>query len=166
MNNFALRTFIYFLVVLSFFSFLNNHILLAQPTFSFKIPLGQPTLPFPRDVAVDSIGNIYVISASSNDIVKLSPAGDEILRIGSFGSADAQFSIPQGVTVDSSDNIIVSDTGNNRIQVFNSAGVHQLSFGSFGSADGQLNNPQKVTVDSLDNIIVADSANNRIQGPM
>jgi DNA-binding beta-propeller fold protein YncE len=125
-------------------------------TFSFKIPIGEPTLTSPVDVAVDSIGNIYVTSTQNSQVVKFSPAGVELMRIGSFGSADGQFINPFGVAVDSLDNIIVSDLGNNRIQVFNSARVHQLSFGSSGIADGQFNGPRGVAVDSSDNIIVVD----------
>ncbi|MGB7291285.1 MAG: hypothetical protein WBD99_03850 [Thermodesulfobacteriota bacterium] len=86
----------------------------------------------PFDVAVDSSGNIYAVYEDSNQVAKFSPAGVELMRIGSPGSANGQFNMPNGVAVDSSGNIIVADTHNKRIQVFNSAGVHKLTFRSPG----------------------------------
>jgi DNA-binding beta-propeller fold protein YncE len=117
----------------------------------------------PFDVAVDSNGNIYVVYDSTNQVAKLSPAGAELMGIGSPGAEDGQFSSPKGVGVDRSGNIIVADTGNDRIQVFNSAGAHQLSFGHRGDTNDQFNSPEGVGVDRSDNIIVADTGNSRIQ---
>ncbi len=55
-------------------------------TFSFKIPLSELTLGKPTSTAVDSTGNIYVASRSTHQIVKLSSAGVELIRIGSGGA--------------------------------------------------------------------------------
>ncbi len=110
-------SFLSFISLLAFVSFFSSVSVKAQ-TFSFKIPLGEPTLSMPAGTAVDSTENIYVVSQSTHQIVKLSSAGVELMKIGSFGSADGQFNSPRGVAVDSSGNIIVADSNNNRIQVF------------------------------------------------
>jgi sugar lactone lactonase YvrE len=73
-------------------------------------------------VAVDGIGNLYVIS-SNNKILKITSEGDvtTLAGSGSNGSADgvgtlASFSYPKGVAVDINGNVYVADTNNAKIR--------------------------------------------------
>lgn len=81
-----------------------------------------------------------------------------VLKWGSTGSDNGQFSSPSGIAVDSAGNIYVADTGNNRIQKFNSSGTYLTSWRN----PPGLNQPQDVAVDNAGNIIVSDSVNNRV----
>ena len=78
---------------------------------------------FPRGVAVDGAGSVYVAD-SDNDTIRKVTGGGMVMTIGGsagvIGEADgigssASFAEPSGVAVDSSGRIYVADTGNNRI---------------------------------------------------
>ncbi len=117
----------------------------------------------PRDIAVDSSGNVFVVDRFRRLIQKFDSNGGFITKWGSNGSGDGQFSYPYGVGVDSSGNVYVADTFNDRIQKFDSNGVFLTKWGSSGTEEGQFNGPRRVAIDSDENIYVADAGNDRIQ---
>ncbi|MBB30515.1 MAG: hypothetical protein CME25_16610 [Gemmatimonadetes bacterium] len=70
---------------------------------------GPDDIDTPRDIAIDAVGNIYVIHGD--------PASDAIMRISSDGveTTVAGFNMPQGVEVDAAGNVYVADEGNKTI---------------------------------------------------
>jgi transcriptional regulator with XRE-family HTH domain len=68
------------------------------------------------DVAVDRLGNVYVVDDANDYVVEFSSGG--VLRgvWGYGGSQPGQFSNPSGVAVDRQGTVYVADTGNSRIQ--------------------------------------------------
>jgi secreted PhoX family phosphatase len=118
---------------------------------------------YPKGVAVDGSGNVYVADYNNDTIRKVTPAGVVTTLAGSpgvIGSADgtgsaAQFNSPQGVAVDGSGNVYVADSGNSTIRKVTPAGVVTTLAGSAGvngSADGtgsaaRFNSPAGVAVD-------------------
>ena len=104
---------------------------------AFQATIGSPgtgtgQFSFPRGIALDTSGNIFVADTFNNRIQKFNSAGIHQLTIGSMGSADGQLENPGGVAVDSSGNIWVADSGNVRIQKFGPTGNHLLTIASFG----------------------------------
>ena len=86
-----------------------------------------------------------------------------VLKWGSSGSGDGQFSGPVGVAVGASGNVYVADTANFRIQKFDSNGNFISKWGVFGGGDGEFYYPYAVATDASGNVYVADAFNYRIQ---
>lgn len=79
----------------------------------------------PRDVVLDSEGNMYIVDYSNNRIQKLSPGGEYISTIGREGQGPGDLSRPYSIDIDSDDNLYVLDSRNRRIQIFNTKGEVQ-----------------------------------------
>src|SRR5439155_1385320 len=134
---------------------------------------------FPRDVATDGTGNVYVAELSNNTVRKITPAAVVTTlagTAGSVGSADgtgaaASFNFPSGVATDSAGNVYVADTSNNTIRKITPAGVVTTLAGTAGTtgstdatgAAASFNFPQGVATDSAGNVYVADTLNNTIR---
>ncbi len=137
-------------------------------TYSFDFKWGRfgngdGEFQFPRGVAVDDAGNVYVADRNNDRIQKFDSSGSYLTQWGGPGSGDGQFDLPSGVAVDFAGNVYVADFNNNRVQKFDSSGTHITQWGTNGSGDGQFSAPLGVAVDAAGNVYVADSGNDRIQ---
>jgi hypothetical protein len=138
---------------------------------------GQPT-----DVAVDSLGNLFVVDKDYATIRMITPAGVVSTfaglpgNIGSDDGAgnDARFRYPQGIAVDLNNNLYVADTDNGTIRKITPSGVVTTIAGQppVGQddrfADGtnntaRFNQPRDLAVDNAGNIYVTDTDNNAIR---
>ena len=134
---------------------------------------------YPTGVAVDSIGNVYVVDNYYHTIRKIAP-GNIVTTFaglaGVLGSADgtgsaARFFYPYGVAVDSAGNVYVADTDNATIRKITPDRVVTTLAGLAGRAGGvdgtgsaaRFYYPHGVTVDSAGNVYVADYENYTIR---
>ena len=144
-------------------------------------PAIQATLYYPRGVAVDSTGNLYIADTRNNRIRKIDSTGTITTIAGTGFGGDggpanqASISSPRGVAVDGGGNLYIADTENNRIRKVDSTGtittIAGTGTGRFGrfSGDGGpavqawLYNPRGVAVDGGGNVYIADTFNQRIR---
>ena len=140
---------------------------------------------FPRGVAVDTNGNVYVADSENHTIRMVTPVGVVTTLAGlagSNGSTDgtgsvARFNYPQSVAVDSAGNVYVADSGNSTIRMVTPGGVMAPGgvvttlagqAGSLGSNDGPGSAARffyafGVAVDSAGDVYVGDYANHTIR---
>lgn len=87
-----------------------------------------------------------------------------LLKWGTSGTGNGQFSAPHNTDLDSAGNVYVTDSLNDRIQKFTSAGVYVTQWGASGSGNGQFHEPRGMAFNAGgDTLYVADGFNNRIQ---
>ena len=112
----------------------------------------------PKDVAVDSHGNVFIVDTNNNRIQKFTNSGMYILQWGVEGNQTSQFDKPVAIAIDSEDKIYVADRNNNRIQKFDTSGNFILMWGSSGleNNNGMFNNLASITVGPQNKIYVSD----------
>jgi ribosomal protein L7/L12/outer membrane protein assembly factor BamB len=87
-----------------------------------------------NDIAVDGLGNIYLIGDDTSTIYKYAPDGQLLARFGSEGDEPGQFRSPETIAVDGQGRIYVSDFKG--IQVFATDGRYLGKFNVQGFAYG------------------------------
>jgi ribosomal protein L7/L12/sugar lactone lactonase YvrE len=87
-----------------------------------------------NDIAVDGVGNLYLIGDDTSTIYKYAPDGQLLARFGSEGDEPGQFRAPSTIAVDGQGRIYVSDFKG--IQVFATDGRYLGQFGVQGFAYG------------------------------
>lgn len=153
--------------------------------FVWALPMG--TLSYPKHLAVDKQGVIFVPDTGHDRMQKIDSNGNLLMTWGSTGSAEGQFifvcpgqckpacpPLPEGwprcyhmpsggVAVDEQGNVFVSDF-NSRIQKFDANGNFLTQWGSRGKGEGQfLSSPDGLAVDKAGNVYAADGYNHRVQ---
>jgi parallel beta-helix repeat protein len=108
---------------------------------------GTGQFKYPKGLAVDSAGNLYVADKSNHRIQKFDNSGAFLAQWGSYGTGNGQFNEPIAVAVDPSGNVYVAD-GAERIQKFDNQGNFLLGWGGNGSADSQFREIQALALDA------------------
>jgi sugar lactone lactonase YvrE len=129
-------------------------------------PATSATLNGPNDVAVDSVGNIYIADSYNGLVRKVVPSG--IITTVAGGGIAGILSNPSGLALDPAGNLYVADTGHNMIQFVSSGTITAVAGnGGYGySGDGgpalsaELAQPTGIRLDPAGDIYIADSANN------
>jgi uncharacterized protein (TIGR03437 family) len=148
-------------------------------SFGDNGPATSAQFTYPWEVAVDSVGNLYIADPDSNRIRKVSNGViTTVAGNGNQGSSgdngpatSAQLNSPAGVAVDSAGNLYIGDTLNNRIRKVSNGvittvagnGTPGFSGDNGPATSAQLNQLYGVAVDSAGNLYVADTLNNRIR---
>ncbi len=124
---------------------------------------GNGQLEAPRELAVDSAGNIWVTDTGNNRVEEYTEKGAFIKAVGSLGTGNGQFKEPKGITIDAKGNVWVVDAENARIEELNAKGEYETQFGTEGTEHGQFRDPWGILVNSHEEVFVSDSGNSRIQ---
>ena len=146
-------------------------------------PAIQATLYYPRGVAVDSTGNLYIADTYNHRIRRVDLSGTITTIAGTgersgFFSGDgrpavqAEFFGPVDVAVDSAGNVYIADSNNNRIRKVDSTGTITTIAGTGERGDrgdggpaveARITEPSGVALDSAGDLYIADAGNNRIR---
>ena len=138
---------------------------------------------FPKGVAVDSLGNVYVVDSNNYTIRMVTPKGNVTTiagQAGVAGSADgagsaARFDFPIGIALAGDNILYVADGVDNTIRKIVLAPGALALVSTFAGTPGDSGNvdatgsaarftaPAGVAVDSLGNVFVADSLNQTIR---
>lgn len=138
-------------------------------------------LTFPRGVALDEQGNLYIADTIDNRIRKVDHSTRVITTVAGTGkpgfSGDggppegAELNAPQGLAVARDGTLYISDTGNQRIRrirdgvISTVAGNGSEGYGGDGKAgtSAELDVPLGLALDSHGNLYIADSGNDRVR---
>ena len=143
-------------------------------------PAVNARLNFPRSVAVDAAGDVFIADSGNNRVRLVTPnglittlAGNGLPGFsGDNGPAiSATVGNPSGIAVDSTGAIYVTDGGSRLRKILGTGVITTLAgSGTLGySGDGgpstaaTLNGPVGVALDSNGNVYVADSGNNAVR---
>jgi sugar lactone lactonase YvrE len=139
-------------------------------------PAATSQFNFPRGVAADNAGNVYVADGTNHCIRKISGgnvttvAGDGLVGFADGAVATARFNYPHKIKIDGAGNLIVSDLGNDRVRKISTTGMVSTIAGSGtrGFLDGpaataQFHSPEGLGIDQIGNIYVGDVLNHRVR---
>ncbi len=143
-------------------------------------PALNAQLNSPRDVAVDSTGNVFVLDSGNNRVLKITPDGRIALFAGTGsagyhgdgGSAtQALLNFPYGITLDAAGDVFISDSLNQRIRAVTPdgnidtiAGTNARGYnGDNGPLGTAFNYPSGLAVDSSGALYIADTENNLVR---
>ena len=137
---------------------------------------GAASFNWPRGVAVDAGGNVFVGDGLNHRVRRVTPGGAVTTFAGGAAGfangigAAASFDRPYGIAVDALGNLYVADTNNDRIRkvtpgraVSTLAGSGTASFADGTGAAASFRGPLGVAVDAGGNVFVADSGNHRLR---
>ncbi len=134
---------------------------------------------WPHGIFVDADDNVWIADAVGyapvpegvgHTVMKFSPDGELLLKLGKEGVAgdgNDVFTKPSDVLVAPNGDIFVADghdaDGNNRIMKFDKDGNFLMQWGETGGDHGQFRDPHALAMDSEGRLFVADRGNSRIQ---
>ncbi len=136
---------------------------------------GAGLLEWPHGIFVDADNNVWVTDArgskgGGHQIIKFSPEGKELMRLGKAGVAGdgpGEFNGPSDVLVAPNGDIFVVDghgiEGNNRVVKFSKDGTFIKTWGKTGTGPGEFLDPHALAMDSQGRLFVGDRKNNRVQ---
>jgi hypothetical protein len=135
----------------------------------------------PSGVAVDGLGDLFVVDTGNNRVREVGPSGI-IVPLAGNGAAgysgdggpatNASLWEPSGAVVDSSGNIYVADKSNNRVRKVGTNGIittvagngTNAYFGDGGAAtNASVANPIGLVLDGYGNLFIGDYQNNRVR---
>ena len=147
------------------------------------VPATSASLNFPRGVAVDASGNLFIADSSNQRIRRVDGATGIITTVAGDGTTgfsgdggpatSASLNYPRGVAVDASGNLSIADTWNHRVRkvdgatgvITTVAGDGTTGFSGDGgpATSASLSLPRGVAVDASGNVFIADRLNHRVR---
>lgn len=136
--------------------------LTGEPLLTLDGTEGGGEFAKPFDVAVDSVGDLYVSDTFNDRVQKFDKAGAFLQTFGSSGSGPGEFSAVRSVAVGPDDHVYVLDSGNHRVQELSPDGTFLRQFASPVSGSEEAEFSTSIAVDGQKNVYVADYASHEV----
>ncbi|MEE8573877.1 MAG: SBBP repeat-containing protein [Thermodesulfobacteriota bacterium] len=138
----------------------------------------------PRDIIIDSAGDIIIAETRSKRVRKVDMSANIITTVAGgyskggpmydgLAATQANIGSSEGIFIDSSGNLYIADGYNNRVRMVGATGIIDTVAGVYNNkdfiADGtkaietEFYEPVDVDVDAAGNVYIADAANNRVR---
>jgi hypothetical protein len=127
---------------------------------STRTSVAGKNIRLPRDIAVGGDGNVYLLDAGNNRVLRASGPSDaswEVLF------ENAGLGNPYGFAVAADNTFYIAATDHHKIMQLNASGTVLRSIGMHGTGNVQFRSPRDVAIDKDGKIYVADTYNHRIQ---
>ena len=146
-------------------------------------PAVNATLGFPRYVALDGAGNLFIVDALTNRVRRVDISTGIITTVAGNGVAgyngegilatSANLNLPLAVALDGADNLYIVDSSNQRVRHVDAStgiistvagnGVYGFSGDGGPATSASLAGPEDVAIDAYGNLFIADYFNQRIR---
>jgi DNA-binding beta-propeller fold protein YncE len=126
---------------------------------------GNGQFKFPRGIAVDPDGTIWVADSGRNNVAHFDSNGTYLGQFGATGFNDNQLNNPFDVESDGT-YLYVADTANNKVKIWQRSGAGATfvaAMGTAGQGAGQMMQPNGLDLDNAGHLFVAEQDNDRIQ---
>ena len=124
---------------------------------------GNGQLAFPRGIAVEADGELWVVDADNHRVQKFSESGEYLTQFGSHGTGNGQFDTPVDIAITASGDLWVTDAYNCRVQKFDSTGKYLDQFGGCGLGNGEFVEPSGIAIAPNGHIWVTDFGYSRVK---
>ena len=123
---------------------------------------GAGEFGYPKGVAVDGDGFVYVVDNVNDRVQRFTSAGVFVSAWGGTGAGAGRFNGPEKIAIDAGGVVYVTDAGNRRVQRFTRDGIFISAWGVEGTGEGEFLHPFGVAAgDGL--VWVSDNLAHRVQ---
>lgn len=117
-----------------------------------------------HNVAIDSVGNIYLLSSETSKVYVYGPDESFLFSFGKKGGTPRSMSQPRGLAIDEKNDVIyIVDYSRHTVIAYDMAGEFLFEIGGRGFKPGFFNFPVSIAVNRHGQVIISDLFNKRVQ---